>query len=39
MVKGPKLIIQKIKRRKNSRTRTGFRARFTEIQIEAIEGI
>ena len=38
-VKGPKLVVQKIKRRKNSRTRTGFRARFTEIVIEAIEGV
>ena len=37
-VKGPKLIIQKFRRRKNSRTRTGFRARYTEIQIEAIHG-
>lgn len=35
-VKGPKLIIQKFKRRKNHRKRTGFRARFTEIQIESI---
>ncbi len=39
MVKGPKLIIQKIRRRKNSRRRTGFRARYTEIQIDAIEGV
>jgi large subunit ribosomal protein L21 len=39
MVKGPKHIVQKIKRRKNSRTRTGFRARFTAIEIQAIEGI
>ncbi len=35
-VKGPKLIVQKIKRRKNHRRRTGFRARFTEVQIESI---
>lgn len=35
-VMGPKLIIQKFKRRKNHRRRTGFRARFTEIQIESI---
>lgn len=39
MVKGPKLIVQKIRRRKNSRRRTGFRARFTEIKIESIEGV
>lgn len=37
-VKGPKLVIQKFRRRKNSRTKTGFRARYTEIQIEAIHG-
>lgn len=37
-VKGPKLIIQKFKRRKNHRCRTGFRARFTEVQIESISG-
>ncbi len=36
-VKGPKLIIQKFKRRKNYRRRTGFRARYTEILIEAIK--
>ena len=35
-VKGPKLTIQKFKRRKNHRKRTGFRARFTEVQIESI---
>lgn len=39
MVKGPKLIVQKIRRRKNSRRRTGFRARFTEIKIDSIEGV
>ncbi|MCC6783197.1 MAG: 50S ribosomal protein L21 [Planctomycetes bacterium] len=37
-VKGPKLVIQKYRRRKNYRRRTGFRARYTEIQIEAIHG-
>jgi len=37
-VKGPKLFVQKFRRRKNHRRRTGFRARFTEVQIEAIEG-
>ena len=36
-VQGPKLFIQKFKRRKNMRRRTGFRARFTEIRVEAIE--
>lgn len=38
-VKGPKLTVQKLRRRKNSRRRTGFRARYTEIQIDAIDGI
>jgi large subunit ribosomal protein L21 len=37
-VKGPKLTVQKLRRRKNSRRRTGFRARYTEVQIDAIEG-
>ncbi len=37
-VKGPKLVVQKLRRRKNSRCRTGFRARYTEIQIDAIDG-
>lgn len=38
-VKGPKLVVQKIRRRKNSRRRTGFRARYTEIKIDSIEGV
>lgn len=38
VVAGPKLVIQKFRRRKNSRRRTGFRARFTEVQIESIQG-
>lgn len=33
---GPKLIVQKFKRRKNQRRRTGHRQHYTEIQIEAI---
>ncbi|MHC4077669.1 MAG: 50S ribosomal protein L21 [Planctomycetota bacterium] len=37
-VRGPKLVVQKLRRRKNSRCRTGFRASFTEIQIDAIDG-
>jgi len=36
-VKGPKLIVQKFKRRKGYRKRTGFRARFTEIRIDSID--
>lgn len=35
-VKGDKVVIGKYRRRKNSRTRTGFRARYTEVKIEAI---
>ncbi|MCY2957971.1 MAG: 50S ribosomal protein L21 [Planctomycetota bacterium] len=35
-VKGVKVVIGKFRRRKNSRRRTGFRARYTEIQIETI---
>ena len=38
-VKGPKLVIQKIRRRKNYRRRTGFRARYTEIEIGQIVGV
>jgi large subunit ribosomal protein L21 len=37
-VKGPKLVVQKLRRRKNSRRRTGFRARYTEIRVDGIEG-
>ncbi len=37
-VKGPKLTIGKFRRRKDSRTRTGFRARYTEVEIESING-
>jgi len=35
-VKGPKVTIGKFRRRKNSRRKTGFRARYTEVQIETI---
>ena len=37
-LKGPKVTIGKYKRRKNSRRRTGFRAQYTVVQIEAING-
>ncbi|HEX5053554.1 MAG TPA: 50S ribosomal protein L21 [Planctomycetota bacterium] len=37
-VKGPKVVIGKFRRRKNSRRRTGFRAKYTLVQIEAING-
>jgi large subunit ribosomal protein L21 len=35
-VKGDKLVVAKYRRRKNSRRRTGFRARYTEVRIEGI---
>lgn len=34
---GPKIIIQKLRRRKNSRRRTGHRQMYTTVQIEKIE--
>lgn len=37
-MKGPKVVICKFRKRKNSRRRTGFRARYTVVQIEAING-
>jgi len=36
-VKGPKLTIQKFKRRKTYRCRAGFRAQYTAVRIEKIE--
>lgn len=38
LAKGPKVVTGKFRRRKNSRRRRGFRAQFTEVQIEAIQG-
>jgi large subunit ribosomal protein L21 len=35
-VQGPKVIVQKFRRRKNYRRRTGFRAKYTEVRIEEI---
>jgi large subunit ribosomal protein L21 len=37
-LKGPKVVIGKFRKRKNSRRRTGFRARYTVVQIESING-
>ena len=37
-VKGPKVITGKFRRRKNSRRRRGFRAQYTVVQIESIQG-
>ncbi len=36
-IKGPKIIVQKFKRRKNIRRRTGFRAKYTEVIVESIK--
>ncbi|MBI3794108.1 MAG: 50S ribosomal protein L21 [Nitrospinae bacterium] len=35
--KGPKLVIQKFRRRKNSKTRTGHRQLITKVRITAIK--
>ncbi|MGH7193536.1 MAG: 50S ribosomal protein L21 [Candidatus Saccharimonadales bacterium] len=34
---GPKLVVQKLRRRKNSRRKTGHRQLFTRVRIQAIE--
>jgi large subunit ribosomal protein L21 len=36
--KGPKLVVFKMRRRKNSRRRQGHRAKYTEVRITRIEG-
>jgi large subunit ribosomal protein L21 len=36
--KGPKLVVQKMRRRKNFRKRTGFRAMYTRVKIGKISG-
>lgn len=35
-VKGPKLVVQKFRRRKNSRRKTGHRQIYTKVKIEKI---
>lgn len=35
-IKGPKIRVAKYRKRKNSKRRTGFRAQYTEVQIESI---
>ena len=35
---GPKLVVQKFRRRKNSRRKTGHRQLYTTVQIEKISG-
>ena len=37
-VQGEKLIIMHFRRRKNSRRRVGHRQKYTQVQIEAIQG-
>ena len=37
-VKGDKIVIQKLRRRKNSASKTGHRQRYTRIKIDKIEG-
>lgn len=38
MTKGPKLVVQKFRRRKNSKRRTGHRQKYTKVKIEKING-
>jgi large subunit ribosomal protein L21 len=35
---GPKLVVQKLRRRKNSRRRTGHRQLYTKVRISRIQG-
>ncbi len=37
-VKGPKIYVQKYKRRKNYRRRFGHRQKFTQVRIDSIQG-
>lgn len=37
VTQGPKLTVQKIRRRKNSRTKTGHRQMYTRVKISKIE--
>lgn len=36
VVQGPKLVVQKLRRRKNSRRKTGHRQKYTEVRIDKI---
>jgi len=38
IAQGPKLSVQKLRRRKNSRRRTGHRQLYTRVRIEKIQG-
>ena len=37
VVQGPKLVVQKFRKRKNSRTKTGHRQMYTRVKITKIE--
>jgi large subunit ribosomal protein L21 len=37
LVQGPKLVVQKFRRRKNERRRTGHRQMFTRVVIDKIQ--
>jgi large subunit ribosomal protein L21 len=37
-LRGPKLIAVRFRRRKNTRRRVGHRQKFTQVQIESIQG-
>ena len=36
-IKGPKIVIQKLRRRKDSSTKTGHRQRFLRLKVDKIE--
>ena len=38
VTQGPKLVVQKLRRRKNSRRKTGHRQLYTRVKINKIEG-
>ena len=38
VTQGPKLVIQRLRRRKNSRRKTGHRQIYTEVEIKSIAG-
>jgi large subunit ribosomal protein L21 len=38
VAQGPKLVVQKLRRRKNSRRKTGHRQLYTKVKIGAIAG-
>jgi large subunit ribosomal protein L21 len=38
VTQGPKLVVQKFRRRQNSKRKTGHRQLYTKVQIESISG-